>query len=110
MIKDDINKEDNLSEEKLNKLLKAVHVFTNKDCIDQMFQFFGTLSKKKITLIAHNGSGFDNYFVLRNKNMILDESPLKTSRGILSAKVKTPYTNEYISNKWLKEKIIKIEN
>ena len=30
--------------------------------------------------------------------------PLKTSRGILSAKVKNPYTNEYISNKWLKEK------
>ena len=100
MIKDDINNENNLSEKKLNKLLKAVHVFINKDCIDQMFQFFGTLSKKKITLIAHNGSGFDNFFVLRNKNMILDKPPLKTSRGILSAKVKNLYTNENISNKW----------
>ena len=106
IIKDDINNENNLFEKKLGKLLEAVHVFINKDCIDQMFQFFGTLSKKKITLIAHYGSGFDNYFVLRNKNMILDKPPLKTSRGILSAKVKNPYTNEHISNKWLKEKNI----
>ena len=40
-----------------------------------MFEFFGKLNKKKKTLIAHNGSGFDNYFILRNKKMKFNNSP-----------------------------------
>ncbi len=64
-----------------------------------MFKHIGQFGNEKVYLIAHNGSGFDNYFIKRNKNMILDKAPLKTSRGILSASIKNPYTSSTTSNK-----------
>ena len=91
IIGEDINSEKPLSEEKKNNLLDSVLVFVGEDCIDQALKHLGEFSKQKVTLIAHNGSSFDNFFVTRNSHAKF-KNILKTPRGILSLKVVNPYT------------------
>jgi hypothetical protein len=100
IIDEKIDSEKDLPDEELASLRRSVNVFVGNDCINQMMEFLGKLNKKKIILIAHNSSGFDAYFVIRNKEMILQDPPIKTSRGILTSSLKNPFTAETTSNKW----------
>ena len=103
IIGEDINSEKPLSEEKKNKLLDSVLVFVGENCIDQALNHLGKFNKQNVTLIAHNGSSFDNFFVIRNFHAKF-KNILKTPRGILSLKVENPYTLDTISKKLLKLK------
>ncbi|ESO90896.1 hypothetical protein LOTGIDRAFT_163784 [Lottia gigantea] len=74
----DLNPTDSVSEEFYNKLMNILEIFVGKDCIDQMLQRLGKIDQ---TLISHNGSGFDNWIVLKNAKK-LTQCPLVTARGI----------------------------
>ena len=86
---DKINSEDNVPDDLYNRLISEdfTKVFTGEDCIIQMLRRLGEINSMNITLIAHNGSGFDNYLVLRNY-CELHKVPIITPRGILTLTVK----------------------
>ncbi|ESO98595.1 hypothetical protein LOTGIDRAFT_174129 [Lottia gigantea] len=77
----------------------------SKDCIDQMLQRLGKIDQKRITLIAHNGSGFDNWIVIKNVKKIT-QCPLKIPRGILSLPLTNSFTDEDLQKKWKRQKQI----
>jgi len=109
-LKKQINEYNNLTELEFNKLQNCVKIFTrteddecsiggNPEDVCPIHQFFKTLGKfnySRVTLIAHNSSGFDSYFPIK-ANFKLSKPPLKTSRGILTASLQNPYTTECVS-------------
>ena len=96
LLQDDINSEEEISEEKLSKLMHSGYseVFVGMDCFHQMFKKLGNLNAKSITLIAHNGSRFDNYLLFTD--FTPTKPPLKTSAGIINLKIGNPYTSESV--------------
>ncbi|ESO99914.1 hypothetical protein LOTGIDRAFT_158072 [Lottia gigantea] len=101
-----INPTDNVPEEFYDKLMNVVELFVDTDCIDQMLKYLGQYDRKRLILISHNGSGFDNWIVLTNAKK-LTHCPLKTPRGILSFSLSNPYTDEDLQKKWKRQKEIK---
>ncbi|ESO96101.1 hypothetical protein LOTGIDRAFT_160086 [Lottia gigantea] len=99
----DLNSTESVPEEFYNKLMNIVEIFVGKDCIDQMLQRLGKIDQKRITLIAHNGSGFDNWIMIKN----VTQCPLKTLRGILSVPLTNSFTDEDLQKKWKRQKEIK---
>ncbi|ESO99368.1 hypothetical protein LOTGIDRAFT_158455 [Lottia gigantea] len=97
---------DPIPEEFYDKLMNVVEIFVGTDCIDQMLKYLGQYDRKRLTLISHNGSGFDNWIVLKNAKK-LTHYPLKTPRGILSFPLSNPYTDEDLQKKWKRQKEIK---
>ncbi|ESO99203.1 hypothetical protein LOTGIDRAFT_173796 [Lottia gigantea] len=97
---------DPLPEEFYDKLMNVVELFVGTDCIDQMLKYLGQYDRKRLILISHNGSGFDNWIVLKNAKK-LTHCPLKTPRGILSFPLSNPYTDEGLQKKWKRQKEIK---
>ncbi|ESO96064.1 hypothetical protein LOTGIDRAFT_160047 [Lottia gigantea] len=97
---------DNVPEEFKDKLMNVVELFVGTDCIDQMLKYLGQYDRKRLILISHNGSGFDNWIVLKNTKK-LTHCPLKTPRGILSFPLSNPYTDEDLQKKWKRQKEIK---
>ncbi|ESO82264.1 hypothetical protein LOTGIDRAFT_170183 [Lottia gigantea] len=93
-------------EEFYDKLMNVVEIFVGTDCIDQMLKYLGQYDRKRLILISHNGSGFDNWIVLKNAKK-LTHCPLKTPRGILSFPLSNPYTDEDLQKKWKRQKEIK---
>ncbi|ESO90352.1 hypothetical protein LOTGIDRAFT_164273 [Lottia gigantea] len=81
-------------------------IFVGTDCIDQMLQRLGKVDQKRLTLISHNGSGFDNWIMIKNLKK-LTQCPLKTARGILSLPLTNSFTDEYLQKKWKRQKDIK---
>ncbi|ESO91808.1 hypothetical protein LOTGIDRAFT_163168 [Lottia gigantea] len=63
----DLKPTDPIPEEFYNKLMNIVEIFVGTDCIDQMLQRLGKIDQKRITLIAHYGSGFDNWIMIKNE-------------------------------------------
>ncbi|ESO99333.1 hypothetical protein LOTGIDRAFT_158419 [Lottia gigantea] len=103
----DLKPTDPIQEEFYNKLMtNIVEIFIGTDCIDQMLQRLGKIDKKRITLIAHNASGFDNWIMIRNVKK-LTQCPLKTTRGILSLPLTNSFTDEDLQKKWKRQKEIK---
>ncbi|ESO92306.1 hypothetical protein LOTGIDRAFT_162609 [Lottia gigantea] len=98
----DLKSSDPIPEEFYDKLMNVVEIFVGTDCIDQMLKYLGQYDRKRLILISHNGSGFDNWIVLKNTKK-LTHCPLKTPRGILSF----PYTDEDLQKKWKRQKEIK---
>ncbi|ESO94397.1 hypothetical protein LOTGIDRAFT_175451 [Lottia gigantea] len=101
-----INPTDNVPEEFYDKLMNVVELFVGTDCIDRMLKYLGQYDRKRLILIYHNGSGFDNWIVLKNAKK-LTHCPLKTPRGILSFPLSNPYTDEDLQKKWKRQKEIK---
>ncbi|ESO82149.1 hypothetical protein LOTGIDRAFT_170295 [Lottia gigantea] len=97
----DLNPTDTVPEEFYNKLMNIVEIFVGKDSIDQMLQRLGKIDQKRITLISHNGSGFNNWIVLKNAKK-LTQCPLVTARGILSLPLSNSFTDEYLQKKSLR--------
>ncbi|ESP04658.1 hypothetical protein LOTGIDRAFT_170629 [Lottia gigantea] len=63
----DLKPTDPIPEGFYNKLMtNIVEIFVATDCIDQMLQRLGKIDQKRITLIAHNASGFDNWIMIKN--------------------------------------------
>ncbi|ESO85011.1 hypothetical protein LOTGIDRAFT_168273 [Lottia gigantea] len=89
-----INPTDNVPEEFYEKLMNVVELFV------------GQYDRKRLILISHNGSGFDNWIVLKNAKK-LTHCPLKTPRGIISFPLSNPYTDEDLQKKWKRQKEIK---
>ncbi|ESO86290.1 hypothetical protein LOTGIDRAFT_167333 [Lottia gigantea] len=102
----DLKPSDPLPEEFYDKLMNVVEIFVGTDCIDQMLKYLGQYDRKRLILISHNGSGFDNWIVLKNAKK-LTHCPLKTPRGILSFPLSNPYTDEDLQKKWKRQKEIK---
>ncbi|ESP04094.1 hypothetical protein LOTGIDRAFT_171066 [Lottia gigantea] len=103
----DFKPSDPISEEFYNKLMtNIVEIFVGTDCIDQMLQRLGKVDEKRLTLISHNGSGFDNWIMIKNVKK-LTQCPLKTARGILSLPLTNSFTDEYLQKKWKRQKEIK---
>ncbi|ESO93714.1 hypothetical protein LOTGIDRAFT_153170 [Lottia gigantea] len=102
----DLKSSDPLPEEFYDKLMNVVEIFVGTDCIDQMLKYLGQYDRKRLILISHNGSGFDNWIVLKNAKK-LTHCPLKTPRGILSFPLSNPYTDEDLQKKWKRQKEIK---
>ncbi|ESO90900.1 hypothetical protein LOTGIDRAFT_163788 [Lottia gigantea] len=103
----DFKPSDPISEEFYNKLMtNIVEIFVGTDCIDQMLQRLGKVDEKRLTLISHNGSGFDNWIIIKNVKK-LTQCPLKTARGILSLPLTNSFTDEYLQKKWKRQKEIK---
>ncbi|ESO98469.1 hypothetical protein LOTGIDRAFT_174280 [Lottia gigantea] len=71
-----------------------------------MLKYLGQYDRKRLILISHNGSGFDNWIVLKNAKK-LTHCPLKTPRGILSFPLSNPYKDEDLQKKWKRQKEIK---
>ncbi|ESO95975.1 hypothetical protein LOTGIDRAFT_174996 [Lottia gigantea] len=86
------------------KLLKA-KMKLGTDCIDQMLQRLGKVDQKRLTLISHNGSGFDNWIALQNVKK-LTQCPLVVDNKILSFPLSNPYTEERLQKKWKRQKEI----
>ncbi|ESO85558.1 hypothetical protein LOTGIDRAFT_155044 [Lottia gigantea] len=98
---------DPIPEEFYNKLMtNIVEIFVGTDCIDQMLQLLGKIDQKRITLIAHNASGFDNWIMIKNVKK-LTQCPLKMPRGILSLPLTSSFTDEDLQKKWKRQKEIK---
>ncbi|ESP04157.1 hypothetical protein LOTGIDRAFT_170989 [Lottia gigantea] len=89
-----LNPTDSVPEEFYNKLMNIVEIF--------MLQRLGKIDQKRITLISHNGSGFDNWIVLKNAKK-LTQCPLVTARGILSLPLTNSFTDEYLQKKWKRQ-------
>ncbi|ESO91483.1 hypothetical protein LOTGIDRAFT_153926 [Lottia gigantea] len=103
----DLKPTDPISRRIYNKLMtNIVEIFVGTDCIDQMLKYLGQYDRKRLILISHNGSGFDNWIVLKNAKK-LTHCPLKTPRGILSFPLSNPYTDEDLQKKWKRQKEIK---
>ncbi|ESP04495.1 hypothetical protein LOTGIDRAFT_170739 [Lottia gigantea] len=103
----DLKPTDTIPEEFYNKLMtNIVEIFVSTDCIVQMLQRLGKIDQKRITLIAHNASGFDNWIMIKNVKK-LTQCPLKTARGILSLPLTNSFTDEYLQKKWKRQKEIK---
>ncbi|ESO88750.1 hypothetical protein LOTGIDRAFT_165163 [Lottia gigantea] len=102
----DLKPSDPIPEEFYDKLMNVVEIFVGTDCIDQMLKYLGQYDRKRLILISHNGSGFDNWIVLKNAKK-LTHCPLKTPRGILSFPLSNPYTDEDLQKKWKRQKEIK---
>ncbi|ESP01769.1 hypothetical protein LOTGIDRAFT_172416 [Lottia gigantea] len=102
----DLKPTDPIPEEFYDKLMNVVEIFLGTDCIDQMLKYLGQYDRKRLILISHNGSGFDNWIVLKNAKK-LTHCPLKTPRGILSFPLSNPYTDEDLQKKWKRQKEIK---
>ncbi|ESP00788.1 hypothetical protein LOTGIDRAFT_173056 [Lottia gigantea] len=100
----DLNPTDSVPEEFYDKLMNIVEIFVGEDCIDQMLQRL-EYDRKRLILISHNGSGFENWIVFKNAKK-LTQCPLKTPRGILSLPSSNPYTDEYLQKKWKRQKQI----
>ncbi|ESO91888.1 hypothetical protein LOTGIDRAFT_163250 [Lottia gigantea] len=105
----DLNPTDNVPEEFYDKLMNIVEIFVGTDCIVQMLKYLGQYDRKRLILISHNGSNFDNWIVLKNIKK-LTQCPLKTPRGILSLLLSNPYTNEDLQKKWKRQKEITSNN
>ncbi|ESO99337.1 hypothetical protein LOTGIDRAFT_158423 [Lottia gigantea] len=88
----------NVPEEFYDKLMKIVEIFVGTDCIDQMLKYLRQYDRKRLILISHNGSNFDNWIVLKNVKK-LTQCPLKTPRGIISLPLSNPYTDEDLQKK-----------
>lgn len=64
------------------RVCNYVSVFVGLGSVEQILKFLGELSHTKLTLIAHNGSKFNSYFVLQKFN---PSKPLiKYSAGLVS--------------------------
>ncbi|ESO99256.1 hypothetical protein LOTGIDRAFT_173744 [Lottia gigantea] len=99
--------EDNYEQKNFyDKLMNVVEPLVGTDCIDQMLKNIGQYDRKRLISISHNGSGFDNWIVLKNAKK-LTHCPLKTPRGILSFPLSNPYTDEDLQKKWKRQKEIK---
>ncbi|ESO85523.1 hypothetical protein LOTGIDRAFT_155010 [Lottia gigantea] len=73
----DLKPTDPIPEEYYNKLMtNIVEIFVGTDCFDQMLRRLGTVDQKRLTLIARNASGFDNWIALQSINK-LTQCPLK---------------------------------
>lgn len=94
-----------LTDNELNKLKSYVLVFIGRDCITQFFNFLGQSNQTDYTLIAHNSSGFDSYFPIKDGFEIKEKGLLKTSRGILNARI-----NNYLLSETVKKNIRKKVN
>ncbi|ESO82848.1 hypothetical protein LOTGIDRAFT_155884 [Lottia gigantea] len=101
-----LNPTDNIPEAFYNKLMNIVEIFVGTDCIDQMLKYLGQYDKKRLTLVSHNGSGFDNWIIIKNVKK-LTQCPLITPRGILSLPLSNPYTDEDLQKRWKRQKDIK---
>ncbi|ESP02397.1 hypothetical protein LOTGIDRAFT_172055 [Lottia gigantea] len=67
----DLKPTDPIPEEFYNKLMtNIVEIFVGTDCFDQMMRRLGTVDEKRLTLISHNGSGFDNWIALQSINKL----------------------------------------
>ncbi|ESO92184.1 hypothetical protein LOTGIDRAFT_162840 [Lottia gigantea] len=96
----DLKPTDPIPEEFSIKIMtNIVEIFVGTDCIDQMLQRLGKIDKKRITLIAHNASGFDNWIMIKNVKK-LTQCPLKTARGILSLPLTNSFTDEDLQKIW----------
>ncbi|ESP04225.1 hypothetical protein LOTGIDRAFT_170922 [Lottia gigantea] len=62
----DFKPPDPIPEEFYNRLMNIVKMFVGTDCIDQKLKHLGQYDRKRLTLISHNGSGFDNWIILKN--------------------------------------------
>ncbi|ESO88670.1 hypothetical protein LOTGIDRAFT_165456 [Lottia gigantea] len=106
----DLKPTDPIPEEYYNKLMtNIVEIFVGTDCFDQMLHRLGTVDQKRLTLIAHNASGFDNWIALQSLNK-LTQCPLVTDKKILSLPLSNPYTEERLLKKWKREKKISDKN
>ncbi|ESO94744.1 hypothetical protein LOTGIDRAFT_160978 [Lottia gigantea] len=107
----DLKPTDPIPEEYYNKLMtNIVEIFVGTDCFDQMLRRLGTVDQKRLTLIAHNASGFDNWIALQSISK-LTQCPLVTDKKILSLPLSNPYTEERLQKKWKrKKKEIKISD
>ncbi|ESO97179.1 hypothetical protein LOTGIDRAFT_174564 [Lottia gigantea] len=90
-------------------MANIVEIFVGTDCFDQMLCRLGTVDQKRLTLIAHNASGFDNWIALQSINK-LTQCPLVTDKNILSLPLSNPYTEERLQKKWKREKKISDKN
>ncbi|ESO99883.1 hypothetical protein LOTGIDRAFT_158039 [Lottia gigantea] len=90
----DLKSTDPIPEEFYNKLMtNIVEIFVGTDCFDQVLCRLGTVDQKRLTLISHNGSGFDNWIALKSLNK-QTQCPLVTDKTILSLPLSNPYTEE----------------
>jgi hypothetical protein len=95
------------TDEEITKFKDKVKISVGNKCIESMFKYLGNFigdittvsikDKKKIvsnsfTVIAHNASGFDNYFVTALESLAPCRI-LKTTKGIIYLKVKNPFYN-----------------
>ncbi|ESO85875.1 hypothetical protein LOTGIDRAFT_167626 [Lottia gigantea] len=100
----DLKPTDPIPEEFYNKLMtNIVEIFVGTDCFDQIMRRLGTVDEKRLTLISHNRSGFDNWIALQSINK-LTQCPLVTDNKILSLPLSNPYTEERLQKKWKREK------
>ncbi|ESO88560.1 hypothetical protein LOTGIDRAFT_165343 [Lottia gigantea] len=100
----DFKPADPISEEYYNILMtNIVEIFLGTDCIDQMLQRLGKVDEKRLTLISHNGSGFDNWIALQSVKK-LTQCPLVVDNKILSLPLSNPYTEERLQKKWKRQK------
>ena len=97
-----------LTEGELNKLKSCVLVFIGRDCITQFFKFLGQTNQISYTLIAHNSSGFDSYFPIKDGFEIKEKGLLKTSRGILNARIDNHLLSSTVKTN-IRKKIMKKE-
>ncbi|ESO86882.1 hypothetical protein LOTGIDRAFT_175982 [Lottia gigantea] len=106
----DFKPSDPISEEYYNILMtNIVEIFVGTDCIDQMLQRLGKVDQKRLTLISHNGSGSDNWIMIKNVKK-QTQFPLKTARGIHSLPLTNSFTDEDLQKKWKRQKEIKEYN
>ena len=105
----DLKPTDNVPEEFYDKIMKIVYIFVGTDCIDQMLKHLGTVDQKQLTLVSHNGSGFDNWIIIKNMSK-LTHCPLKTNRGILRLPISNLFTEKSLQKKWKYEKEFKSSN
>jgi hypothetical protein len=85
-----LNSEHPVHNETLEKLKRDTKIFTEEIPIIEMFKYLGQLNLENVTLIAHDGKGFDNW-VLSESGLVAFQM-LKTGPGLVDMRIKNPHT------------------
>jgi hypothetical protein len=92
---DKLNSPEPVDDETLEKMNGEAKIFCGTDLqpITDMIKYLAELNFENVTIIAHNGKGFDNWMMLREGGVV-PYNMLKTGQGIVDMRMKNPYTSE----------------
>ncbi|ESO89521.1 hypothetical protein LOTGIDRAFT_165113 [Lottia gigantea] len=94
----DLKPIDPIPERFYNKLTtNIVDIFVGTDCFDQMLRRLEQVDKKRLTLISHKGSGFDNRIAFKSVKK-LTQCPLVIDEKRVKGEIKISDKNKYLQN------------